>query len=110
VNVWLINTGWTAGPYGEGRRMKLPYTRAMISAALNGSLDNVATTTDPVFGFAIPKEVPGVPADILIPKNTWSDKAAYDGKAKYLASLFVKNFDKYANVVSKEILAAAPKL
>jgi phosphoenolpyruvate carboxykinase (ATP) len=110
VNVWLINTGWTAGPYGEGRRMKLPYTRAMISAALNGSLDNVATTTDPVFGFAIPKEVPGVPADILIPKNTWSDKAAYDGKAKYLASLFVKNFDKYASVVSKEILAAAPKL
>jgi phosphoenolpyruvate carboxykinase (ATP) len=110
VNVRLINTGWTGGAYGVGNRMKLSYTRAMISAALNGCLDNVETTIDPVFGFAIPKNVPGVPGEILIPKNTWSDKAAYDGKAKFLACLFVKNFEKYAGGVSKEILGAGPKL
>jgi phosphoenolpyruvate carboxykinase (ATP) len=77
---------------------------------LNGYLDNAETTIDPVFGFAIPKKVSGVPDEILIPKNTWSDKTAYDGKAKYLACLFVKNFDKYASGVSKEILEAGPKL
>jgi phosphoenolpyruvate carboxykinase (ATP) len=110
VIVWLVNTGWTGGPYGVGRRMKLSYTRAMISAALTGCLDNVETTADPVFGFAIPKKVPGVPDEILIPKNTWNDKAAYDGKAKFLACLFVKNFEKYAGGVSKEIFDAGPKL
>ncbi|MCW3073589.1 MAG: phosphoenolpyruvate carboxykinase [Flaviaesturariibacter sp.] len=109
VNVWLINTGWTGGPYGVGNRMKLSYTRAMITAALEGKLDNVATETDPVFGMEIPKEVPGVPTEVLTPRNTWADKAAYDGKAKYLAGLFVKNFEKYASGVSEEILAAAPK-
>jgi phosphoenolpyruvate carboxykinase (ATP) len=106
----LINTGWTGGAYGVGHRMKLSYTRAMISAVLNGYLDTVETTVDPVFGFAIPKKVPFVPDEILIPRNTWSDKAAYDGKAKFLACLFVKNFEKYAAGVSKEILEAAPKL
>jgi phosphoenolpyruvate carboxykinase (ATP) len=110
VNVWLINTGWTGGAYGDGHRMKLSYTRAMISAALQGKLDNVETIADPVFGVAIPKHVPGVPDEILIPKNTWSDKAAYDGRAKFLACLFAKNFEKYASGVSKEILEAGPKL
>lgn len=110
VNIWLINTGWTGGPNGVGSRIKLSYTRAMITAALDGKLDNVATATDPVFGMAIPAEVPGVPTEILTPKNTWKDKAAYDEKAKFLASLFVKNFEQYATGVSGEILAAAPKV
>ncbi|MGZ3924729.1 MAG: phosphoenolpyruvate carboxykinase (ATP) [Flavisolibacter sp.] len=110
VNVWLINTGWTGGSYGVGNRMKLHYTRAMISAALKGQLDKVETSNDPVFGFAIPKQVAGVPGEILVPRNTWSDKSSYDNKAKFLASLFVKNFEKYASGVSKEILDAAPTL
>lgn len=109
VNVWLINTGWTGGPYGVGHRMKLSYTRAMITAALDGKLDDVATVADPIFGVQVPKEVPGVPTEVLTPKNTWADKAAFDEKAKYLAGLFVKNFEKYANGVSQEILDAAPK-
>jgi phosphoenolpyruvate carboxykinase (ATP) len=109
VNVWLINTGWTGGPYGVGNRMKLSYTRAMITAALEGALDNVETTIDPIFGMEIPVAVPGVPTEVLTPRNTWADKAAYDEKAKYLAGLFVKNFEKYASGVSEEILAAAPK-
>lgn len=109
VNVWLINTGWTGGPYGEGNRMKLSYTRAMITAALEGALNNVETEVDPVFGVAIPKAVPGVPTEVLTPRNTWADKAAYDEKAKYLAGLFIKNFEKYADGVSDEIRAAAPK-
>ena len=82
----------------------------MITAALEGKLDNVELVTDPVFGVAIPAEVPGVPSEVLMPKNTWSDKAAYDEKAKYLASLFVKNFAKYEAGVSDEIKAAAPKI
>jgi phosphoenolpyruvate carboxykinase (ATP) len=108
VNVWMVNTGWTGGPYGVGNRMKLSYTRAMITAALEGKLNNVETEIDPVFNFAIPKEVPGVPTEILNPKNTWSDKAAYDAKAEYLAGLFVKNFEKYAPGVTDEILSSAP--
>ncbi len=110
VNVWLINTGWTGGPYGTGNRIKLAYTRAMITAALNGELDNAATETDPVFGVAIPTEVPGVPAELLIPRNTWTDKEAYDEKAKYLAGLFIKNFEKYASGASERTKAAAPKI
>ncbi len=109
VNVWMINTGWTGGPYGIGNRMKLKFTRAMITAALNGELNNAEFETHPVFGMAIPKECPGVPAELLNPRNTWSDTNAYDEKAKYLAGLFVKNFEKYADGVTAEILAAAPK-
>jgi phosphoenolpyruvate carboxykinase (ATP) len=108
VNVWMINTGWTGGPYGIGNRMKLSYTRAMITAALEGQLDNVQYQNHPVFGMAIPAACPGVPADILNPRSTWADKNAYDEKASYLAGLFVKNFEKYADGVSKEIIAAAP--
>jgi phosphoenolpyruvate carboxykinase (ATP) len=110
VNVWLINTGWTGGPYGEGNRIKLSFTRAMIAAALDGRLNKVETKTDPVFGVAVPKEVPSVPAEILKPRNTWADKNAYDAKAKYLAGLFVQNFEKYASGVSKAVLDAAPKM
>ncbi len=108
VHVWMVNTGWTGGPYGTGHRMKLNYTRAMITAALEGSLDNVKYDKDPVFGFAIPTECPGVPAEVLHPRNTWEDKQAYDEKAKYLAGLFRKNFEKYADGVSEEVLGAAP--
>jgi phosphoenolpyruvate carboxykinase (ATP) len=110
VTVWLVNTGWTGGPYGVGQRMKLKYTRAMISAALEGKLDTQPTFKQPVFGFAIPTECPGVPADILNPRNTWSDKTAYDGKAQYLASLFIKNFEKYKDGVTAEVLAASPAI
>ena len=110
VNVWMINTGWTGGPYGVGNRMKLKYTRAMITAALEGTLNNIEFDFHPVFGMAVPKECPGVPAEILDPRNTWADKQAYDEKAKFLAGLFIKNFEKYKNGVSNEVLDAAPKL
>lgn len=110
VNVWLVNTGWTGGPYGKGHRMKLSYTRAMITAALEGKLDDIETVSDPIFGVAIPVRVPGVPDHLLQPRNTWLDKTAYDEKAKFLAGLFVENFKKYADGVPDEVLAAAPKL
>jgi phosphoenolpyruvate carboxykinase (ATP) len=110
VNVWLINTGWTGGPYRVGKRMKLSYTRAMVTAALNGELNNVETVPDAIFGVAIPTSVPGVPTELLQPRNTWADKAAYDEKAAFLAKLFVDNFTNYADGVSEEILAAAPKI
>ena len=108
VNVWLINTGWSGGAYGTGSRMKLSYTRAMITAAMNGQLDNVSYEAHPVFGMLMPAEVPGVPAEILTPRNTWSDKAAYDKKANELAKLFVNNFAKYADKANDEIRSAAP--
>jgi phosphoenolpyruvate carboxykinase (ATP) len=109
VNVWMINTGWTGGFHGVGSRIKLKYTRAMITAALEGKLNNVEMATHPVFGMAVPKECPNVPTEVLDPRNTWADKNAYDEKAKYLAGLFVKNFEKYSDGVSGEVLAAAPK-
>ena len=110
VNVFMINTGWSGGPYGIGSRMKLAYTRAMITAALEGKLDNVEYEAHPVFGMMMPKECPDVPGEILNPRNTWADKNAYDEKAVSLAKQFVKNFEKYASGVSEEILAAAPKI
>ncbi|HYF30386.1 MAG TPA: phosphoenolpyruvate carboxykinase (ATP) [Chitinophagaceae bacterium] len=110
VNVWLINTGWTGGSFGVGHRMKLGYTRAMITAALEGKLDNVPTNTDPVFGYAVPASCPGVPSEILVARDTWADKAAYDKMADFLAGLFKKNFQKYAAGVSDEIRAAGPKI
>lgn len=110
VNVWMINTGWTGGPYGIGNRMKLKYTRAMITAALEGKLNSVQFNTDPIFRMAIPKECLNVPAEILNPRNTWTDKTAYDEKAKFLAGLFIKNFEKYSDGVTVEVLAAAPKV
>ena len=110
VNVWLVNTGWTGGPYGVGQRMRLKYTRAMITAALEGLLDSQSTFRHPVFGFDIPAECPGVPTDLLNPRDTWTDKNAYDGKANYLASLFIKNFEKYRDGVPTEVLAAAPAI
>ena len=110
VNIWLINTGWTGGPCGVGHRMKLSYTRAMITAALNGNLETIEFENHPVFGVAIPVCCPDVPEEILNPRNTWANKIAYDVKAKYLGGLFIRNFEKYATGVSAEVLAAAPKI
>jgi phosphoenolpyruvate carboxykinase (ATP) len=110
VKVWLINTGWTGGPYGVGNRISLPYTRALINAALSGELDKAKFTKDPIFGFEIPDQCAGVPSDILIPSNTWADKDAYKKKATELASYFIKNFEKYESNASEEIKSAAPKL
>lgn len=109
INVWLVNTGWTGGSYGTGSRMKLSYTRAMITAALRGELNHVAYEAHPVFGIQMPKTCPNAPSEILNPRNTWSDKAAYDAKANHLAELFNKNFAQYADGVDAEILGAAPK-
>ena len=108
VNVWMINTGWTGGPYGVGSRIKLKFTRAMITAALNGELNSVQFEKDPIFGVAIPMECPDVPTEVLNPINTWEDKMAFTKKAKYLAGLFIKNFEKFADGVSEDVLAAAP--
>jgi phosphoenolpyruvate carboxykinase (ATP) len=108
VNVWLINTGWSGGSYGVGSRMKLKYTRAMITAALNGELNNVGFNHHEVFGMSIPASCPNVPFEILNPKNTWADKNAYDKQAKELAAAFVKNFEQYAENANEEIMNAAP--
>ncbi|GEP96004.1 phosphoenolpyruvate carboxykinase (ATP) [Chitinophaga cymbidii] len=108
VNVWLVNTGWTGGPYGTGERIKLSYTRAMIAAALKGELEKAAYKNHEVFGVSIPEACPGVPDGILDPRNTWKDAAAYDAQAKDLAGQFIKNFEKYAAQANEEILQAAP--
>jgi len=105
---YFINTGWGGGPYGVGKRMDLHATRAMVTAALRGDLKNVETTVDPIFGLHIPKQVPGVSPELLIPKQTWSDGAAYDAKAAELAALFAKNFEKFPNA-PVEVRAAGPK-
>jgi phosphoenolpyruvate carboxykinase (ATP) len=96
--VWLINTGWSGGPYGTGKRIELEYTRAIVNAALMGELDNVKTQKDPVFGLAIPTEIKGVPAKVLNPRETWPDPAAYDAQAKKLAGMFRENFEKFGTV------------
>ena len=110
VRCWLVNTGWTGGPYGVGKRMHLPYTRAMVNGALAGELDNVKTVKDPIFGVEIPQEVPGVPNEVLNPRETWADKAAYDKQAADLAKLFVENFKKYEEGTSEAIKKAGPKV
>ena len=107
--VWLVNTGWTSGPYGEGHRMEIKYTRAMLNAAIDGKLDDVETFTDPFFGLQVPKECPGVPSEVLNPRETWKNTEAYDEKAELLASKFKKNFKKYADTVEKNVLEAGPK-
>jgi phosphoenolpyruvate carboxykinase (ATP) len=108
ANAWLVNTGWSGGAYGVGARMKLKLTRAIINAIHSGELARSATATDPTFGFAVPTECPGVPAEILVPRNTWKDKASYDATAKKLATLFRDNFTKYAEGTNAEIAAAGP--
>ncbi len=108
VDVWLINTGWTGGPYGVGERMKIAYTRAMVRAVLDGSLRDVAYVTDPIFGLAIPTHCPDVPDTVLDPRSTWPDGAAYDAQARKLADMFAANFKTYAADVTEAVLAAGP--
>ena len=108
VKVWMINTGWSGGPYLKGSRIKLAYTRAMITAALEGQLDQVDYDTHTVFGMAMPLSCPGVPAGLLNPRNTWPDPAEYDKMAVDLAGWFINNFKKYEEGVTSEVLAAAP--
>lgn len=110
VNVWLVNTGWSGGAYGVGSRMSLKYTRALITSALNGELDKVEYKNHDVFGVAMPTSCAGVPPEILNPRNTWADKEAYDQKANNLAASFNKNFEKFAEFASQEIMDGAPKV
>ena len=110
VNVWLVNTGWSGGAYGTGERIKLKYTRAMITAALNCELETVDFKEDEVFGLSMPKACPNVPDEILNPKNTWADKNAFDKKANELASSFLTNFKKYEEHASEEIIKAGPRV
>ena len=110
AQTWLVNTGWTGGPYGVGRRMSLKHTRAIIDAIHDGSLARANTVEDPVFGFQVPAECPNVPSEILSPRNTWADKASYDATAKKLAKFFADNFKKYESQASDAIRAAGPKL
>jgi phosphoenolpyruvate carboxykinase (ATP) len=106
--VWLVNTGWTGGPYGEGQRMPIAATRALLRAALDGELDDVEYRTDPVFGFEVPVEVPGVDSTLLDPRSTWSDPEAYDEKARYLATRFKENFQKFG--ADENIANAGPRV
>ncbi len=110
IRVWLLNTGYTGGVYGVGKRMSLPHTRALITEALNGDLDKVEYEVHPVFGVAMPKSCPPVPSEILNPRNTWKSKEEYDAKANELAIAFNKNFEKFAAKAEKEILDAAPRV
>jgi phosphoenolpyruvate carboxykinase (ATP) len=107
---WLVNTGWSGGPYGVGQRMKIAYTRAMIRAILNGELAAIETAPDPIFGVNIPVSCPGVPAEVLQPRNTWADKDAYDRQAADLAQRFNKNFQKYEAGVSEAVRSVAPRV
>jgi phosphoenolpyruvate carboxykinase (ATP) len=106
--VWLVNTGWTGGPYGEGQRMPIAATRALLRAALDRELDDVEYRTDPIFGFDVPVEVPGVDSTLLDPRSTWSDPEAYDEKARYLATRFKENFEKFG--ADENIVSAGPRV
>lgn len=110
VNCWLVNTGWTGGAYGAGKRLELAYTRALIKAALSGRLDRETYRTDPVFGLAAPVHCPGVPDTLLWPRYNWPDRGAFDKQAGKLAQMFVRNFEKYCGEVLPEVLAASPKI
>jgi phosphoenolpyruvate carboxykinase (ATP) len=108
ANVYLVNTGWSGGPYGVGKRMKIPYTRAMINAAIDGSLEKVSYEIDPIFKVSIPKECPSVPAEVLNPRNVWADKAEYEKMATKLAKDFMENIKKFKGM-SEAIVNAGPK-
>jgi len=107
ASVWLVNTGWTGGPFGEGHRMPIAATRALLHTALAGALDEVEYRTDPVFGFRVPVAVPGVDASLLDPRSTWRDPEAYDRKARELATMFRDNFEKFSDA---DLAAAGPRV
>ena len=110
AHAWLINTGLTGGPYGVGKRMSLKYTRAIIDAIHDGTLQASPTVKDPIFGFQVPMHGAGVPDEVFVPRDTWSDKLAYDKAARQLASLFQKNFEQHKEGSSQEIIDAGPRL
>ncbi len=106
---WLVNTGWTGGPFGVGHRIEIAHSRALLHAAMSGKLDDVPTYRDPYFGLTVPTTCPGVPDAILYPQKTWADPQAYEATARDLAGRFRENFTKYAANVEPEVLAAEPK-
>ena len=110
TEAWLVNTGWSGGPYGVGQRMPIAYTRAMVHAALDGALREVPFETDPTFGLAVPTACPGVPNEVLRPRETWADKAAYDAQARKLAAMFEENFREFVDHVPPEVRAASPRV
>jgi phosphoenolpyruvate carboxykinase (ATP) len=109
ANVWLVNTGWSGGAYGTGKRMKLAITRAIIDGIHSGQLKDTATSPDPVFGIGVVKECAGVPSEILQPRSVWTDKSSYEATARKLAGLFKENFKQYESGVSQEVREAGPK-
>jgi phosphoenolpyruvate carboxykinase (ATP) len=110
VDCWLINTGWSGGPYGEGARMEIAHTRAIVDAVLKGKLAGVSTEPDPIFGFHVPTTCEGVPADVFKPRNTWKDGAAYDSQAKKLAVMFAKNFEQFHGSTTEAVRSAGPRI
>jgi phosphoenolpyruvate carboxykinase (ATP) len=109
VDVWLVNTGWSGGPYGVGQRIELPVTRAIVKAILDGDLKDAETEQDPIFGVAVPTSCPDVPSEVLEPRKTWKDVAAYDRKARELAAMFEKNFKEEARDAPEEVREAGPR-
>jgi phosphoenolpyruvate carboxykinase (ATP) len=107
--LWMINTGWTSGPHGVGYRIRIPHTRAMLNAALAGDLDDVEFVEDPVFGLSVPVQIEGVPTELLLPRGTWSDTAAYDAQAQKLAGMFEENFKQYSAGVAQAVVDSGPK-
>jgi phosphoenolpyruvate carboxykinase (ATP) len=107
--VWLVNTGWTGGPYGSGTRMQIAHTRAIVHAALSGLLDGVPYQADPLFNLDVPQSCPGVPNEVLRPRETWKDPSAYDDQARRLARMFVENFRSFEADASAEVIAAGPR-
>ena len=109
ANAWLVNTGWTGGPYGIGKRMSIKYTRAIIDAIHSGELVDTPTVVEPIFGLNIPMEIAGIPDETLVPEKSWPNKIAYEQQARKLARMFQENFAKYADVADEKIAAAGPK-
>jgi len=110
VDVWLVNTGWSGGSYGIGKRMKLSLTRSIIDAIHSSQLSSVRTIPDPVFGFGVVAECPEVPREVLVPRNSWPEKDMYDGTARKLAALFQNNFRQFESSVSAEVKEAGPRI
>lgn len=110
VDCWMVNTGWTGGAYGVGKRMEIAHTRAIINAILKGDLKKVQLKTDPIFGLQVPQSCPNVPDEVLDPRGTWKNPKAYDEKARELAALFIENFKEYEDNVGPEIIAAGPQI
>src|SRR5262249_28322648 len=107
--VWLVNTGWTGGPYGQGTRIKLSHTRALLRAALGGALAGVPFAPDPVFGVLVPESCPDMPSELLRPRTTWKNPANYDSRARHLATLFQANFKPFAAQTAREVQSAGPR-